>query len=95
MVGIGGLAGKGRGGLQHEIGVDEVVEGLEEDGEETGEGWDDPMGALLVAGPSEPEQTACEGDTTDYHRGKTPFWDGDVVVCREFFVVGGLCEGDV
>ncbi len=35
MVGIGGLAGKGRGGLQHEIGVDEVVEGLEEDGEET------------------------------------------------------------
>lgn len=53
------------------------------------------MDAGLVTGPSEPEEAACEGDTPDYHRGKTPFWDRDVVVRREFFVVRGLCEDDV
>lgn len=34
-VGLGVGEREGGGNLQHEIGVDEVVEGLEEDGEET------------------------------------------------------------
>ena len=52
------------------------------------------MDARLVAGPSEPEQTACEGDAPDDDRRKTPFGDGDVVVRREFSVVGGLGENN-
>lgn len=54
------VLGKGSN-IQHEISVNEVVEGLEENGEETEAGQESrkgghyPVDAGLVARPSEPE----------------------------------------
>ena len=92
---------EGTENLQHKIGVNEVIERLEEDREETeacqetGKGGHDPVDAGFVAGPPKPEQPACEGYTTHDDRGKTPFRDGHVVVRRQFSIVGWLREHNV
>ena len=52
--------------LQHEIGVDEVIETLQENGhdaeagEETGERGYDPVYVDSVATPAKPKQADCE-----------------------------------
>ena len=56
---------------QHKVGIHNVVERLEEDGQEpkaghdAREGGDDPMYVLAVAGPPEPENADCKRDTTE------------------------------
>lgn len=92
----------GRGeDLQHEVGVHEIVETLQEDrqqaetGEQTGERGHDPMGRGLVSRPAEPEQAAGEGDTAEDDGEETPFRNGDAAVGFELAVVRRLGEGDV
>ena len=91
---------KGDQDVQHEVGVDDVVERLEEDGEEAEAGEEarergrDPVDVAAVAGPCEPEQPDGEGGAPGDDGGEAPFRQGDVVVGGEFAVVGRLEEDD-
>jgi len=55
----------------HEICIDEVVQSLQEDAEQTeadkktGESGHDPVDRLLVSGPAEPEDTSGEANASD------------------------------
>lgn len=90
----------GVGNVQHEIGIDNVVERLQkygqeaESGEESRERGYNPVDIGLVARPSEPEQSRGKGYAPGNHGGETPFGDRDVVVGSQFPVVGRLHENN-
>ena len=87
--------------LQHEIGVDNVVEQLNEDGqkaeasEQSRKRRRDPVDGLLVARPSEPEQTNREEHTTEDDRRQTPFWDGNAAIGGKLLDVPLVVDNDV
>ena len=94
-----GVARDGGGG-KHEVRVDQIVKGLEEDGgktetgEDTGEGGHDPVHLAGIARPAEPEETGGEGDTAGDDGWETPLRDGDTVVGIELARVPRLLEDD-
>lgn len=93
--------GSDGGSGEHEISVDKVVEGLQEDcqesetGQKTRKGRCDPVDLLLVTSPCEHEKSSREDGSSDNHRWKTPFWDGNAVVLLELADVGWLDHDDV
>lgn len=95
--GVGGNSGGG----EHEVGVDEVVEGLQEDGQEPKTGHEprksghNPVDVGAVARPAEPEETAGEGHTAVDDRWQTPFWNRDVVISLELTIVACLGQHDI
>lgn len=82
--------------LQHEVGIDQVVQSLKENGHETEagkdtrRGGDGPVGAGLVSSPAEPEDTSRKRDTSGNDTRKTPFGDGDSVVGLELTNIPGV-----
>lgn len=74
-------------------GIDEVVQGSLEDGEEAeahkdgAEDGADPVDAGVIARPSEEEEATGEDDGAEHHGRQTGFGDGKVVVCLEAFDV--------
>lgn len=82
--------------LQHEVGVNKVVQRLEENGQEskssqkTGKCWHNPMDISLITRPSEPEQAASKSNTANHDRWKTPFRNRDVVVSCELSIISWL-----
>ena len=53
------------------------------------------MNLFLVSSPGENKKSSCEDSSSDNHRWKTPFWDGDAVVLLELADVGWLDHDDV
>jgi hypothetical protein len=90
-----GVARDGRG-REHEVRVDEVVEGLQEDGhepkarEKARKRGNDPVHRVAIARPAEPEEPDGESGTARNHAWKTPLRNGDAVVGFELSIVPGL-----
>lgn len=97
---IGGMSTRGKD-LQHQVCVNEVIQRLQKNAEETEAGhqtrqsWHDPMHVSSISRPAEPEKAQAEGHAADDGRWKAPFRNGNAIVRRELSVVVTLGEDDI
>lgn len=84
---------------KHEVCINEVIETIQKNRKnaktrrQAGQRRCDPVNVRSKPCPSEPEEAEAETDSADHDGWESPFWDGHVVVCGQFAVVGGG-EGD-
>jgi len=86
------------GGCKHEVGIDDVVETLQEDEEyagadkDTRKSWHDPVDVCVITSPGEPEKTDRENNAAKHCGRKTVLWNWDTAVCLEGTNVTGFVE---
>ena len=84
----------------HEVGINEIVERLKKDAEQTeanedaGQRRNDPVNRFRISRPTKPEDTNSECDTSNDDLRQPPFRNGHVVVRRQLFLIRRLPDED-